>query len=89
MYTPDGETVYVADATVLDNGWVSVIRWDDSRAKFAPQAVWKIERPDIESTTQNQQATIGVADGEFLEEARRLAQPTEADAGEQEAVADD
>lgn len=86
----DGHEHFVADATLKPNGWVSVIRWDNSRYKIAPHAVYKIERADIESTTRNQTAGIGLTDDDALEEARRLAQPTETDAdADQEVVADD
>ncbi|WP_121822846.1 hypothetical protein [Halostella salina] len=41
-------TVYVADHTILDSGWVSVREWSGDRAKIPPQRALAIRRVPTE-----------------------------------------
>jgi hypothetical protein len=90
IVTEDGTTNFVANATLKDNGWIYVIRWDCSRALIPPHIIVRVERVDTQRTTKNDTATHAIVDDDLRERARRLAQPTETEAeANQEAVADD
>jgi len=94
VYTVDNGRTFFANVSLLDSGWLRCKRWDQSVVKVPAHRVEQVEMAPTESTRTSDdsvtQATHGLADADALEEARRLAQPTvEADAGDQEAVADD
>lgn len=82
---------FVANRSILSSGWLAVKHWDRTKIYYPPQQIEKVERVDTERTDRpgNQAAaTHGVADDDLLEDARRLAQPTETEGDTPTAVAD-
>lgn len=93
VYLQGRPTLFVANYRVLGSGWVSCMRWDRTWVKFPPHKVQRVAHVRKEAYGERNEfhdpLPERIADEDLREEARRLAQPTEVEAGdEREAIAD-